>query len=1253
MKTKKKRIVWFLILLGLVTGVTFAISQRNYIFESWYLKEVKSVEGRERLQVVESLGEVGADRSVDVLVELLNEEYFSLQGNKKQEYLNDGTPEGNPVQTLAYALGKVLSRVQDREKLEFGVQKYIEIVPDHYGLNTPYFFREAFKPFILKVKNNSQYFWAWISEEVKNSVSKSTDSNTKFSFPGMRVISEDHPMEGSPKVGLAAFALNQIYQKDPQGVRKLLMEASVLEALTFFMSSESQGGRVFYRAWSAYRLFGGPEGWPRELATQIAKEHPNEKVRALLLSFLVVTGKQKNKNIYEFDLQPLVDTYREDKSLLVKKAAIRLAGWLGNVPNNIDLPHLLQTETDPILLKEIVEARSIWVGMETSEGLELWDGFRCRWVPASQRRNAKLAFTQEELLAIEAALSKYPQPDLRDALSRARVHSFRFMQRNRNLRSTFKIHDSQLKVHEWGVWIDQQGQARPVGKMVEELPEFVHKSKTLASDLWHNRHFEPMEVTKPVLHFYSPNPVSLLVKVSFQLGRPWTYFPRRTDYYFSEGRMSFKVFQGAQRLGGGPLKLKKRNSSEEVTYGPDASDVLVAYSAQSEEEDFIEESQGALPAQLQKEICPPWLTPRPTGFDFDANQKNLIKGALVEDAYRIGPWLVPPSPIFASFSGRGSRSMEAMGLEWSGLRVGYPLDEKVALQKAPQDHWWHHLQKVPSPSISIRGEREKFLFYDGVTQMPTPIEFTWKDSNKETITFKVRSFNEYIPARHVYRSSEYWWLSDQQKALRSKATPIPNLFLIRVEDQKISGTKFSDLVPETKLNAIEVHKLQLKEEELRKELQQALLNGGLTEEETESLLKTWEKEFFQTKGTRALTFIPQWIYDAYIPIQIFPVPQELKRVGIILTEFGKDLPVGAIQSKNESRAFKKLSWKISEGEVLQDVEFLPLKIETDSVKLPISDKGEIRLEKTELGTPQMSKDGNRVAFCGKTKTDYSIYVADLKAKTLRRVFHFPNLEVKHSGRVRISGDGNTVLFSVQVVNNIYRYYYVDLVSQKYFMTDQILVGLSYDGRRILQQTPYQGGNNAGRRLKIVDVQLDGTLVKKDIYVQTNGSDIDYLELSGDGHSVVFRDKIETDHELYVIDLKNLTFQNITGAPGDCSDPVISSDGTKVLYEADHSRDRDTEIYFCDLGEKTNKNLTDRAGDDRFPYLSGNGKRAVYRMGDSFYIDDFNGKPRKKIEGTGSVWTLKLSWDGKRIAYIRWRGRGEDRISTIYIRDLEE
>ena len=146
-----------------------------------------------------------------------------------------------------------------------------------------------------------------------------------------------------------------------------------------------------------------PGIWPgttlQKIGNNLAVACEKPEARAIALSHSIfgkgLDGKPCSST------QALKALAREDTSPLVRKAAIRMAGFLGSVEDNLDLAGLLFEEKDPAILTEAIEARSLQAfpfAISTPDTfavarysrlglrLELWDGFLCDWLRKCTRR---------------------------------------------------------------------------------------------------------------------------------------------------------------------------------------------------------------------------------------------------------------------------------------------------------------------------------------------------------------------------------------------------------------------------------------------------------------------------------------------------------------------------------------------------------------------------------------------------------------------------------------------------------------------------------------------------------------------------------------------------------------------------------------------------------------------------------------------------------------------------------------------------
>jgi hypothetical protein len=196
--------------------------------------------------------------------------------------------------------------------------------------------------------------------------------------------------------------------------------------------------------------------------------------------------------------------------------------------------------------------------------------------------------------------------------------------------------------------------------------------------------------------------------------------------------------------------------------------------------------------------------------------------------------------------------------------------------------WWKRLRDVPSSWVGSRGEAERFLYYDGPTLAPTPVDAKLA-GNELTITLALPEetygnpfpYRQDVPRRAILIRHRAGQLSGQTIDLAALHRPQTSTVTQSLGQDNLHGdeviSKFRQLLTLTQTITA---------------FGEIAFETELTEAEANGLIDAWRNQFFQTDGTRLLTFLWRQEYDAMCPIQIRPSPTELARVGIILTEFG-------------------------------------------------------------------------------------------------------------------------------------------------------------------------------------------------------------------------------------------------------------------------------------------------------------------------------------------------------------------------------
>jgi hypothetical protein len=68
-------------------------------------------------------------------------------------------------------------------------------------------------------------------------------------------------------------------------------------------------------------------------------------------------------------------------------------------------------------------------------------------------------------------------------------------------------------------------------------------------------------------------------------------------------------------------------------------------------------------------------------------------------------------------------------------------------------------------------------------------------------------------------------------------------------------------------------------------LRELLAARGLKPEESDGLIDAWRPQFFRAPGSRFIMLMTSADYNLLCPIRVRPIPTEVVRIGIILTEF--------------------------------------------------------------------------------------------------------------------------------------------------------------------------------------------------------------------------------------------------------------------------------------------------------------------------------------------------------------------------------
>lgn len=149
-------------------------------------------------------------------------------------------------------------------------------------------------------------------------------------------------------------------------------------------------------------------------------------------------------------------------------------------------------------------------------------------------------------------------------------------------------------------------------------------------------------------------------------------------------------------------------------------------------------------------------------------------------------------------------------------------------------------------------EIEKFLFYRGVGNFPTPLKVTMNEQGEITL-------------------------------LNTGNQPLKHLFALAIQGDRAA------VVPLGQLDAGQTHVAHLNTSgadkradvalpQASRQLADALVAEGLYRAEAEAMVKTWRDAWFEDQGVRVLYILPRAWTDTTLPITMAPQPSKLVRV---------------------------------------------------------------------------------------------------------------------------------------------------------------------------------------------------------------------------------------------------------------------------------------------------------------------------------------------------------------------------------------
>ena len=317
-------------------------------------------------------------------------------------------------------------------------------------------------------------------------------------------------------------------------------------------------------------------------------------------------------------------------------------------------------------------------------------------------------------------------------------------------------------------------------------------------------------------------------------------------------------------------------------------------------------SNTALAADVEVHIRQgrPWFAyPRPDDFGMgmepdieNSPQPNLLVNApefddpalaSLPDCWEGYPWLKPHHRAYHSgsttFGGTALGGIYRLGVRWQSVIISPERLSWMTLPEVPADlrfQWWSTLRQVPSSWATNRGETERFLYYDGPTRAPTPAS-VFLNAVDHTLHFipPDPQDNGFPPRNTTHRRPDFLPLP----AAKRDGFPDYEGMYMEVRAGILTGQHID--IPRFSVKPILGTPLPLQGDAVIQRLRQMIVSYGLTDAEANGLIAAWAPQWFKTEGRRFLLRISPSDYAELCPIQVRPMPTELVRLGLVLTEF--------------------------------------------------------------------------------------------------------------------------------------------------------------------------------------------------------------------------------------------------------------------------------------------------------------------------------------------------------------------------------
>ena len=203
------------------------------------------------------------------------------------------------------------------------------------------------------------------------------------------------------------------------------------------------------------------------------------------------------------------------------------------------------------------------------------------------------------------------------------------------------------------------------------------------------------------------------------------------------------------------------------------------------------------------------------------------------------------------------------GITWNSIHI-QPGGSNDFPTDASNNHYYAARNTSSAPLLvdtSSGPQREKFLFYRGVSALLPPLTATISSHNTVLL-------QNHFPAQ------------------------IPNVILFERRGNKLG---YSILGPLQDQASLSTPTLDGSLDALSSDLEGLLISQGLNADEAHAMLETWKNSWFE-EGSRLIYIVPRGIVDSVLPLQITPAPAAIVRVFVGRLELVSPATQQAVES---------------------------------------------------------------------------------------------------------------------------------------------------------------------------------------------------------------------------------------------------------------------------------------------------------------------------------------------------------------------